>query len=133
MSYLKAVLNESKHHLPVPALLVANKIFSSANRLYTQIPVNVREATKTTLIPRRGGQDGQSPLLVRKGFSIGFSPYHMHRSKEVYGEDANEFRPERWEGPELKNIGFGFMPFHGGPRICLGSKFKPITLHLRGC
>jgi len=104
MSYLKCVLNET-------------------NRLYTQIPVNVREATKTTFIPRGGGSDGQSPLLIRKGFGIGFSPYHMHRSKEVYGDDANEFRPERWEGPGLKNIGFGFMPFHGGPRICLGKDF----------
>ena len=96
---------------------------STANRLYTQIPVNVREATKTTFIPRGGGPDGQSPVLIRKGFGIGFSPYHMHRSKNIYGEDANEFRPERWEGSKLKDIGFGFMPFHGGPRICLGSKF----------
>jgi cytochrome P450 len=99
-------------------------VTSLANRLYTQIPVNVREATKTTLLPRGAGPDGQSPILIRKGFGIGFSPYHMHRSKEIYGEDANEFRPERWEGPELKNIGFGFMPFHGGPRLCLGSRFN---------
>ncbi|KUJ13716.1 cytochrome P450 [Mollisia scopiformis] len=104
MPYLKCVLNET-------------------NRLYTQIPVNVREATKTTYIPRGGGPDGQSPVLIRKGFGIGFSPYHMHRSKDIYGEDANEFRPERWEGPQLKNIGFGFMPFHGGPRLCLGKDF----------
>ena len=104
-------------------LASAHHFSTSANRLYTQIPVNVGEATKTTFIPRGGGSDGQSPVLIRKGYGIGFSPYHMHRSKEVYGEDANEFRPERWEGPELKNIGFGFMPFHGGPRIFLGSKF----------
>jgi cytochrome P450 len=96
-------------------------LFIAANRLYTNIPVNVREATKTTVLPRGAGPEGQSPLLIRKGFGIGFSPYHMHRNKELYGEDANEFRPERWEGPELKNIGCGFMPFHGGPRICLGS------------
>ena len=48
----------------------------------------------------------------------------MHRSKAIYGEDADEFRPERCEGPELKSIGFGFMPFHGGPRTCLGSKLN---------
>ncbi|PMD37883.1 cytochrome P450 [Hyaloscypha variabilis F] len=101
MSYLKSVLNETK-------------------RLYTQIPINVREATKTTLIPRGGGLDGQSPLLIRKGFSFGFSPYHMHRSKEVYGEDANEFRPERWEGPELKNIGLASCLFTVGPGFALG-------------
>jgi len=123
MPYLKCVLNESKHcHSNLLLLLQTNNFFFLANRLYTQIPVNVREATKTTFIPRGAGPDGQSPILIRKGFGIGFSPYHMHRSKEVYGEDANEFRPERWEGPELKNVGFGFMPFHGGPRICLGSK-----------
>ncbi|RDL32646.1 Cytochrome P450 [Venustampulla echinocandica] len=92
-------------------------------RLYTQIPVNVRVASKTTFIPRGGGPDGLSPLLLTKGTGIGFSPYHMHRHKDLYGDDANEFRPERWEGPELKSIGWGFMPFHGGPRICLGKDF----------
>ena len=33
-----------------------------------------------------------------------------------------DFRPERWEGPELDDIGWAYMPFHGGPRLCLGSK-----------
>jgi len=84
--------------------------------------MNVREATKVTTIPRGGGPDGLSPLLIKKGMGIGFSPYHMHRDKDIYGPDASEFRPERWEGPDLKNIGLGFMPFHAGPRICLGSK-----------
>ena len=45
----------------------------------------------------------------------------MHRSKILYGDDAHDFRPERWLGSELEHIGWGFMPFHGGPRICLGS------------
>jgi cytochrome P450 len=48
----------------------------------------------------------------------------MHRKIEIYGEDANQFRPERWESPELKHVGFGFMPFHGGPRLCLGSELQ---------
>jgi cytochrome P450 len=77
---------------------------------------------KTTVIPRGGGLDGLTTVLIPKGTGIGFSPYHMHRDKDLYGDDANEFRPERWEGSELKNIGWGYMPFHGGPRICLGSK-----------
>lgn len=94
-----------------------------ANRLYTQIPVNIRVATKTTILPKGGGPDGQFPLLIRKGVGIGISPYHMHRHKDLYGDDANEFRPGRWEGPELQHIGWGFMPFHGGPRICLGSEY----------
>ncbi|APA06312.1 hypothetical protein sscle_01g010820 [Sclerotinia sclerotiorum 1980 UF-70] len=62
--------------------------------------------------------------FVPQGMGIVFSPYHMHRDPDIYGDDANEFRPERWEEDRLKNVGLGFMPFHGAPRICLGSKYS---------
>lgn len=80
-------------------------------------------ALKTTILPSGGGPDGTAPVLIRKGTGIGYSVYHMHRQKHIYGEDANEFRPERWEGTELADVGWGFMPFHGGPRMCLGSEW----------
>ena len=52
----------------------------------------------------------------------------MHRRKDLYGDDADEFRPDRWDsnphrGPDLKNIGWGYLPFNGGPRICLGREW----------
>ncbi|KAI3343575.1 hypothetical protein F4824DRAFT_440339, partial [Ustulina deusta] len=28
----------------------------------------------------------------------------MHRLKVIYGKDAGEFRPDEWEGDELKGI-----------------------------
>ena len=93
-----------------------------ASRLYPQLPVNVRIAAKNTVIPKGGGADGQSPVMIPKGKGIGWSTYHMHRQKDLYGSDAESYRPERWETGELDNIGWGFMPFHGGPRLCLGSK-----------
>ena len=98
-------------------------------RLYPQLPVNIRVALKTTILPSGGGPDGTSPVLIRKGTGVGYSVYHMHRRKSFYGADANEYRPERWEGSELVSIGWGFMPFHGGPRICLGSKFAMSVAH----
>lgn len=72
--------------------------------------------------------------MIRKGEAVGFSPYVMHRSKKLYGEDADFFRPERWDPDvdnpvDLKNIGWGYLPFNGGPRICLGRKsFVPYRL-----
>lgn len=96
---------------------------SPALRLYPSVPINVRIAQKTTWLPRGGGPDGDAPLLVRRGVGVGFLAYYLHRRKDLYGDDADEFRPERWEGPELANIGWGYMPFHGGPRLCLGSEF----------
>jgi cytochrome P450 len=44
----------------------------------------------------------------------------MHRRRDIYGPDADEFRPERWE--KLRP-GWGYLPFNGGPRICVGQQF----------
>ena len=94
----------------------------TALRLYPPIPINVRFARRTTWLPQGGGKDGSSPLLIRRGLGVGFPAYYLHRRKDLYGEDALEFRPERWEGSELSDIGWAYLPFHGGYRVCLGSK-----------
>ncbi|KAI4267478.1 MAG: hypothetical protein LQ337_008330 [Flavoplaca oasis] len=98
-------------------------ILNETLRLYPPIPLNVRFAKKTTWLPRGGKPDGESPVLVPKGTGIGLVPYYMHRRKDIYGEDAMDFRPERWEGSKLDDIGWAYMPFHGGPRLCLGKDF----------
>lgn len=52
----------------------------------------------------------------------------MHRRKDFYGEDADEFRPERWlddpqTGKKGLRPGWEYLPFNGGSRICLGQQF----------
>ena len=96
-----------------------------ALRLYPPIPINVRFARKTTWLPRGGGHDGSSPVLVRRGMGVGFVTYYMHRRKVIFGEDSMDFHPERWEGDKLADIGWSYLPFHGGPRLCLGSEHFP--------
>lgn len=64
-------------------------------RLYPSVPVNSREAVRATTLPNSGGSDGRAPLLVHKGEAVGYCVYAMHRRREIYGEDADEFRPER--------------------------------------
>ena len=61
------------------------------------VPVNGRVAMRDTVLPLGGGPDGKSPILVRKGQPVNYQPYVMHRRKDLYGEDALEFKPERWE------------------------------------
>ena len=102
-----------------------------ALRLYPQFPVNVRTALRTTLLPNGGGPDGTSPILTRAGEGVAYSMYHMHRQIELYGEDAHEFCPKRWEG-KLDGVGWGYLPFHVGPRMCLGSEFLPLVSTLLG-
>ena len=89
-------------------------------RLYPSVPVNSRSALTTTTLPFGGGLDGRSPILVRKGQVVGYCVYAMHRRVDIYGHDALEFCPGRWENEKLKDVGHGYLPFNGGPRVCLG-------------
>lgn len=62
-------------------------------------------------------------MLVRKGELVVFSQYVNSRKKNIYGPDAYDFRPERWETGELRNFRWAYFPFSGGPRQCLGEDF----------
>ena len=96
MKYLRAVLNESKHSFS-PFARNKLRIGNSALRLYPVVPGNGREAVVDTVLPLGGGKDGKSPILIPKGQIVQYSVYAMHRRKDLYGDDAEEFKPERWE------------------------------------
>jgi cytochrome P450 len=102
-------------------------LIKEALRLYPPVPVNSRTATRTTILPVGGGNDFQSPVLVSKGTVVAYSVYSMHRRPDLYGMDAEIFRPERWDErmplhDSQVNAKWGYLPFNGGPRICLGSE-----------
>jgi cytochrome P450 len=75
------------------------------------------------MLPTGGGPDGSSPIMVRRGEVVIMSQYVNSRKKNLYGQDAYDFRPERWETGELDGIGWAYFPFNGGPRSCLGEDF----------
>ncbi|EEA22186.1 Protein kinase alk2 [Talaromyces marneffei ATCC 18224] len=90
-------------------------------RLLPPVPVNGRFATVDTTLPVGGGPDGKSPVFVPKGLKVQYQVTVMHRRKDLWGPDAEEFRPERWE--ENGRHGWEYLPFNGGPRICLGQQY----------
>lgn len=104
------------------------KVLDQVLRLYPSVPLNSRTAVQATILPTGGGPDGTAPVYVKKGTAVGYSVYSMHRRKDLYGSDAEAFRPERWDPNvdnevNLKNIGWGYLPFNGGPRVCIGRKY----------
>lgn len=86
-------------------------------RMYDPSPANVRFAARDTTLPRGGGPDGMAPVFVPKGKTVSFVLHLLHRRKDLWGPDADEFRPERWEN---RKMDWSFVPFSGGPRICIG-------------
>ncbi|KAL8699633.1 MAG: hypothetical protein Q9201_005887 [Fulgogasparrea decipioides] len=90
-------------------------------RLYAPITFIPRQAAKNTSIC------GQH---VPKGTRINICPGAVNTSKELWGPDALEFKPERWMGPGnvYNNSGgatsnYAFLTFLHGPRSCIGQAF----------
>lgn len=96
-------------------------VLNEVLRLYPSVPINFRVSTKDTTIPKGGGPNNQDPVYIAKGTTVAYSVYTTHRLEQYYGKDSTEFRPERWA--ENKKVGWAYVPFNGGPRICLGQQF----------
>ena len=116
MKYLQAVLSETL-------------------RMFPSVSYSNRYAVKNTVLPTGGGEDAKSPIFVQDGTLIMYSLYSMHRREDIYGEDAGVYRPDRWLeggiGKKMREVGWGYLPFSGGPRICPGRECLLVSQSCR--
>lgn len=109
-----------------PSLPYIAAVFNESLRMYPPVPVELKESTAESTFP-----DG---TWLPKGSVVLWVTWAMGRSKNIWGDDADEFRPERWliaegkgEPLSLKTISaFAFPVFNGGPRACLGKKMAEL-------
>lgn len=71
---------------------------------------------------------------IRKGTMIVWPTYAVNRRPDLWGDDADVFRPERWRedssvGPEgVKRDAYAFMTFGQGPRKCPGEHYTRVVM-----
>ncbi|XP_071693586.1 cytokinin hydroxylase-like [Rutidosis leptorrhynchoides] len=94
-------------------LYVLNMVIHESLRLYPP----------ATVLPRMAFEDLQlGDLHIPKGLSIWIPVLAIHHSEEIWGEDVNEFNPNRFASKSFSQ-GRNFMPFAAGPRNCVGQSF----------
>ncbi|OLN86787.1 Cytochrome P450 52A13-like protein 3 [Colletotrichum chlorophyti] len=100
-------------------------VINETLRITPVIAMNDRVALADCILPRGGGPDGSAPVMVPKGTQVLMPIYAVQHRRDLWGADADTFRPERWEtlrpGPE-------WMPFSGGRRKCLGREWFPLDI-----
>ncbi|KAG7567221.1 Cytochrome P450 superfamily [Arabidopsis thaliana x Arabidopsis arenosa] len=93
-------------------------------RLYAPIPFERKSPIKQDVLP--------SGHKVDANWKILFSVYALGRMRAVWGEDASEFKPERWiserNGGLKHEPSFKFFVFNSGPRNCLGKNLSFLQM-----
>lgn len=73
---------------------------------------------------RAAAEDRLGPYRIPAGAHIVISPYALHRRPD-YWPQPDEFWPERFApGARADRPKLAYLPFGGGPRICIGNSFS---------
>lgn len=105
----------------VSKMKMVTMVIQEVLRLYPPAAFVSREALEDTQIGH---------IVVPKGVCLWTLIPMLHRDPDIWGRDANEFKPERFEkgvscACKLPQV---YIPFGLGPRLCLGRNFAMVQL-----
>jgi cytochrome P450 len=126
LPYLDAITRETlRLHPPVTFL-------SRTTRSDISLPLS------QPIVTTSGDSLSAIPLKNNTNVVIGIAG--ANRDKEIWGEDADEWKPDRWMGKgwvdvasannKLPGVYSGMMTFLGGSRACIGFKFSQLELKI---
>jgi cytochrome P450 len=105
LPYLEMVINEAMRLIPVVPIVMR---------------INEHEITSS---------DG---YVIPAKSKLYIPIFHIHQEKAFWGDDADVFKPERFEKENIKNIHpYAFIPFAKGPRMCIGWRYAMILIKIQ--
>jgi cytochrome P450 len=106
----------------LPNLPYTAQVIKEAMRLYPPAwMLNGRRVVADTTL-------GGYPL--KRGMELFVSPYVMHHLPAYY-DQPDDFQPERFTPAFEQSLPrFAYMPFGGGPRVCIGNSFAMMEAQL---
>lgn len=105
----------------IPQLAVGRNIMNESMRLYPPVPVVGRAALQPEEV-----MGYHIPTNVQ--IAINIAGVHRH---PAFWQNPNDFIPQRFNDFDMKGDNrFVFMPFGGGPRICIGNNFAMLEMQI---
>ncbi|KAJ1024777.1 hypothetical protein NDA16_002817 [Ustilago loliicola] len=116
-------------------------------RCKSAVPNTIRVAKTTADIPLsrpypdRNGNHTITSVHIPKGREVFIPIQAINLDPEIWGQDAAEFKPERWlnlpDSAKQNGLPMHLMTFISGPRGCIGNRFalaefKAMLCHLVG-
>lgn len=99
-----------------------DRIFKESLRLAPVVPSMAREALKDfELAPGN---------IVKKGSVFIIDLLGFHRRRDLWGDDANQFNPDRFLPENFVGKEQFFIPFSLGKRNCLGNRYAPVSFKI---
>ncbi len=110
---------ESTAQLPYTAASI-----KEAMRLFPSVGLSMQRHSPATGIELSG-------YFIPPGWHVGCNPCIVQYDPKVFGEDAEEYRPERWLELEEKSkeMEKAFLAFGAGTRTCIGKNISLTEIH----
>jgi len=122
MQYLDAVIKESMRLYPVAPFVV--------RRLPQDLTFEKGDK------PSSFDDDVAHDITMPENAFVCIWIYSLHRNEKLWHQ-PNEFKPERWIDPKLRQLddaqvkyNMGYMPFAAGPRNCVGQPLAHVILRI---
>ncbi|TBU31450.1 cytochrome P450 [Dichomitus squalens] len=110
-------------------------------RLYSPVQIIARRAAKDQMLPLSKpirGKDGRmmDAVPIPRRTLVLLHLQGSNYNPELWGEDAHEWKPERWLSPlpadldeaRIPGVYSNIMSFSGGTRACIGFKFAQLEM-----
>ncbi|KAM3447082.1 hypothetical protein MY3296_009077 [Beauveria thailandica] len=128
-------LAESLGQIPSPAHIISDAATKALPYLHACIQEALRFSPTMSQLPRLSPRDTGLELhgkFVPPGFSVSSSPWIIGRSRALYGEDADVYRPERWleaSPAQLRCWDKNSFYFGYGGRKCAARRFALTQMY----